>query len=110
MRAGSVGPEAAFRLVETILEYADEIGQQVSVLVDLNDAGRPPPLARKAFLELTADARLGKTALHGVHAVARAMATFFLKWTEKGQIRFFTTEVEARAWLGEDNEATGGTA
>jgi len=74
---------------------------KVNILVDLNKTGKPSPGVRKAGQEMLEDERIGKTALFGLHPVARVLAAFVLGITRKKDARFFKTEEEALAWLKE---------
>jgi len=86
--------EASNKLRSTVQE-------KVNILVDLNKTGKPSPGVRKAGQEMLEDERIGKTALFGLHPVARVLAAFVLGITRKKDARFFKTEEEALAWLKE---------
>jgi hypothetical protein len=74
---------------------------KVSVLVDINKAGKVSPGARKRQVEISEQEKTGKVALFGLHPVARVIASFFMGISQKKDMRFFKTEEEALAWLKE---------
>ena len=79
----SATPEAPLRTLTT----TDQVGQKVSSVV------------RKAFANLNADPRLGKSATVGLDRYLRVLVGFVLKATGRNNIRFFDSEELAVVWL-----------
>lgn len=69
------------------------------VLVDGTQAGRFTAAARKSFLELNRDARIGAAAIWGASRYTRVMADFVLRATNRKNIAFFDTKQQAIDWL-----------
>ncbi len=78
-------PEAPLRT----LTIADQSGAKLS------------SKTRKAFADLNADPRLGKSATVGIDRYTRVLVGFVLKATGRDNIRFFDTEEKALTWLRE---------
>lgn len=69
------------------------------VLVDGTQSPRFTAGARKSFLELNRDARIGAAAIWGVDRYTRVLADFVLRATSRKNIAFFDTEQQAIDWL-----------
>lgn len=99
---GDVDYKMATQIKETTLALLDVADTELSFLLDLSNAGKPSPEARKIFQELGKLKKIRKVATFGIHPVARIIATFGMgeDFTKKYH-RFFRTKEEALAWLKE---------
>ena len=86
--------EASFKLINMV-------ERKVSVLIDVDKAGKASPEARKIWRELSEHDKFGKIALVGLHRVARVLASFVINVSRKQDFRFFKTKEEALVWLNE---------
>ena len=84
--------------LESLLEAATE-AEPVRLVVDSSRSGKTSSAARRIYVELGRDPRLGKTALVGARRYSRLLATFVIKATGRDNIGFFDSEEEALAWL-----------
>ncbi len=80
------------------LEAATE-ARPVLTLVNSSQTGKYSLAARRIYLELNQDPRVGKAAVIGASRYARVLASFVLKATRRDNIRFFDSEKKAIAWL-----------
>lgn len=74
---------------------------RVNSLVDLSQAGKPSPEARKVGRETLENEKVGKVAFLGLHPVARVIASFMMGVTRKKDMRVFKTKQAALTWLRE---------
>ena len=84
--------------LESLLEAATE-AEPVRLIVDSSRSGKTSSAARRIYVELNRDPRIGKTALVGSRRYGRLLGTFIVKATGRDNIRFFDSEEEALAWL-----------
>ena len=101
---GELDGRTACEMQKTVEKFVGIVGegvQKVSVLVDLNKAGKPSPEARKIFVEMNDHERTGKIAHYGASPVARVLANFTMSISRNRNMRFFKTREEALAWLKE---------
>ncbi len=77
----------------------EQVKGKVSYLIDLNQAGKSTPEARKIWNKLSEDQGTHKVALYGMHPVARVLASFVMTITKKNEMEFFKTKEAALAWL-----------
>jgi len=91
----------AIKISEAIMKLGDMGEGKISVLIDLNKAGKPSSEARKIFREGDKHEKAGKTALFGLHPVAMVLASFFIGLSKEKDMRFFKTKEEALKWLKE---------
>jgi len=96
---GEQNGEIAIAFKETLLKFVNMAGGRTSVLVDLNKGGKTSPEARKIWSELTTREEFSKTALFGLHPVAKVLASFVMGVTRKKDMRFFESREKALAWL-----------
>jgi hypothetical protein len=84
------------------LEGASE-AEPLHFLVDVSRLGKASAKARKLFVDefRAPDPRIGKSAMVGASRYVRVLASFMMKATGREDIRLFTTEKEALAWLEE---------
>ena len=68
-------------------------------LADSARSGKFSSAARKSFLSQNNDPRIGKAAVIGASRYTRVLASFVLKATGRGNVRFFDSEEQAVAWL-----------
>ncbi len=74
-------------------------GEVKMVLIDLKSSTEFSSAARKVWVEFLKDDRIIKTAIFGGNVFVRTLASFVIAAAGKDNIRFFTTEGEARDWL-----------
>jgi hypothetical protein len=98
---GEQTDEIAIAQKELITELFHQDDGKYTFLIDLNKCGKSSPLARSIWNDLGANERVHKTAIFGMHPVARVLASFVLGLSNKNNPRFFWTEEESRKWLAE---------
>ena len=98
---GTVDEKLANAMEEAAIKLRNMVEGQVNVFVDLNNAGKPTPGARKIGKARLEEEGIGKVALFGLHPVARVIASFVMGVTKKKDMHFFKTKEEALAWLKE---------
>ncbi len=98
---GEVDEKMAIAIKEAVLKLMNMVEGKVHTLTDLNRAGKTLPAARKVFQELADHEKQGKNAFFGLHPVAKVLASFFMGFSKKKDMRFFKTKEEALAWLKE---------
>ncbi len=96
---GKPDKETAQQISRATLELIDTYEEKVNFLVDLNKVGQPTSDARKIFRDMHEHEKVNKTAIFGVHPVAKIIASFVILISRKGNQRFFTSREEAIAWL-----------
>jgi hypothetical protein len=74
----------------------------LTIIVDTSRLGKASSAARKAFIGLANDPRIGRSALIGVNRYVRVLAGFLAKAAGRENYRFFDSEEEAVAWLKND--------
>ena len=72
---------------------------KVNVLIDINKAEKPSTKARRGFVEILENEKVGNVAIFGAHPVARVMASFVMGITRKKNLCFFKSKEEALTWL-----------
>lgn len=88
--------------IEKLYRELMEVMVNVRMLIDLNQAGKACPAARKLFAQMAKDKKIKKVASFGLHPVARVVATFGMGVVyRRGFAKFFTTEQDALKWLNE---------
>lgn len=73
--------------------------KKTHVIIDINNSKKSTPNARKTWKIMSELEKTGKIALFGLHPVARVLAAFVIRFTNKEDIRFFETKEEALAWV-----------
>ena len=101
--SGDTDDKTAVEIKQRADEFLELVEEKMRIIVDMNNSGKPSAEVRRVFNELGQNEKIGKVALHGIHPVARVIASFFMKTTTKREMRFFKTEEEALAWLEEGN-------
>lgn len=99
---GEINDKIALEFKNTIFELNRRFGKKVrNSFIDINKAGKVSSEARKLFKELSEDTEIGggKSAIFGLHPVARVIASFFIGISSHKHNRFFKTTEEALAWL-----------
>jgi hypothetical protein len=82
-------------------KFANTSEGRLLTLVDLNRAGQASSEMRRMGRTMMDDATAGKTALFGLHPVARVIASFVIGATRNKNVGFFKTRDEAVTWLKE---------
>ena len=98
---GEIDEKIAIKMKEAVRKLTNMVDGKVHTLTDLNKAGKTTSKARKIFQELANQGGPGKTALFGMHPVARVLASFVMGASKREDMRFFKTKEEALAWLKE---------
>ena len=98
---GEHNGKMAIEINDAIMKVGEMFEEKVNVLIDLNNARKPSPEARKIFKEGIELEKAGKIAFLGIHPVARMLASFGVGMSRKKDLRFFKTKEEALAWLME---------
>ena len=99
--AGQVGTEEMEAFRQDFLPYLEAATDESPLLVLSNAQGdtKYSSGARKIFMQLNRDSRIGKAATVGTGRYTRVLARFVLKATGRDNIGFFDTQEEAVAWL-----------
>ena len=98
---GDTNETIALGIKEVVLKFADTHNGKVNLFVDLTDAGKPSPEARKIYKAISENDKIGKIALAGLHPVARILAASLITISGKKDLRFFKTKEESIVWLTE---------
>lgn len=101
---GEIDEKMALRFQEAFRSFGKRFGEKRrSALTDITKAGKVSSEARKIFRELNEDDKTGygKSAIFGLHPVARVLASFFIGASRNKYQRFFKTREEALTWLKE---------
>ncbi|MCX6233314.1 MAG: STAS/SEC14 domain-containing protein [Bacteroidetes bacterium] len=98
---GECDEEKVIACKKVYLKFINMVEGKVSLLVDVNKAGKQSPEARKIWKELSEHEKTAKIALFGLHPVARVIASFVMGISKNKDMRFFKTKEEALAWLKE---------
>jgi len=96
---GGSDEEIAKEISGVVDELLSSGSKKMDLFVDLSNAGKPTPAARKMTRETFEDKRIGKVALIGMNPVSRVLASFVMGITTKKEMRFFGSEEDALAWL-----------
>jgi hypothetical protein len=99
---GEVTTELAIAQVEGLNKLEALADGPVNYLIDLNDAGKSSPEARKVWEKIGENVKKSKLALFGLNSVARMLASFVMGICGKSNQRFFKTKEEALRWLREE--------
>lgn len=68
-------------------------------LIDLNESGKNTPEARDIWNQLGDHDKVKKVAIFGIHPVARVIASFVMRTSNKKNRGFFKTKEEALKWI-----------
>ena len=98
---GEIDEKTAIEMKEAVRKLTNMVDGGAHTLTDLNKAGKTTSKARKIFQELADQGGTRKTALFGMHPVARVLASFVMGASKKEDMRFFKTKEEALAWIKE---------
>jgi len=99
---GEVTTELAIAQVEGLNKLEALADGPVNYLIDLSDAGKSSPEARKIWEKIGGNVTTSKLALFGLNSVARMLASFVMGISGKSNQRFFKTKEEALRWLREE--------
>lgn len=94
---GKLDEKIALAVKEACLKLMNMVEGKIKVFVDLNKAGEHSSKARKIVREISENEKVGKTAVFGIHPVARVIASIGMR----EDMCFFKTKEEALAWLKE---------
>ncbi len=96
---GEQTPECARTIEPLIVKLNKTIKGKTSYLVDLNEAGKSSPEARKTWARLSDEQDIHKVAVFGMHPVAKILASFVMRFTQNNEMHFFKTKEGAITWL-----------
>lgn len=96
---GAVDENEGIEIKTAVLKLLDTAANTVTIIGDLNNAGKPAARVRRLGVEMFSDSRIKKIALFGLHPVARIIALFVIELSKRNNIKFFNTKEEALAWL-----------
>ena len=102
MIVGDIDDKTAIEIREATYKLMGNIDGKFDILIDINRAKKPSKKARDIFKEFLENRKWGKVAIFGMHPAARMIASFGMGVSRKKDMRFFTTEEEALAWLNEE--------
>jgi len=71
------------------------------VVIDLKQSTKFSSDARKIWVKFLQNDKIKKAAIFGGNVFVRTLASFVIAASQKRNIKFFTTEEEAMAWLRE---------
>ena len=103
---GDIDADTAIAMDNATLTLMNMIEGKVNVLTDNNKAGKPSSAARKIMQEFILHKKYGRLAIFGLHPVSRVLASFFIGFSKKKDMRFFKTREEALVWLREETATT----
>jgi hypothetical protein len=93
------------RIALAHIQHTENIGKQITgklnYLINLNNAGKNSPGARKVWQDISDMEIINKIALFGIHPVARVLASFVIGMTKRDNIVFFDKKEEAINWIKE---------
>jgi hypothetical protein len=92
---------SANAIKDICIELTNKKEGKVNILIDLNEAGKSTPEAREIWKELAENNKADRIAFYGLHPVARVLAMFTIKATNKKNIYFFKNRKKALDWLKE---------
>ena len=95
---GKEGAQAFIKALEPFLQAAPET-EPLCAIIDATRPGKVSARARKIYFNLNRDPRVGSVAVLGTRRYLQVLGQFILKATRRDNIRFFTLEQEAVAWL-----------
>lgn len=94
--------ELAQKCYEVHMIFREYINAPVNVLIDLNNAKKSPPEARRFWEKIANEEHYHKIAFCGLHPVARILAAFEISASaNRNKMHFFKTKEEAIKWLQE---------
>jgi hypothetical protein len=96
---GNQTDEVAKVYYDFYLKLTNNIEGKMHVVVDINNSKKSSTQARRTWKALSELEQTGKVALFGLHPVAKVLATFVMRITNKNDISFFKTKEEAFAWV-----------
>jgi hypothetical protein len=98
----AVGPQTydtAVAQLNIFEQICHEVNGPLNFIIDLNDAGKNSPEARKVWKDVSENEYTGKIALVGIHPVARVIAGFVLSISLSSKMQFFSTREKALKWI-----------
>ena len=96
---GNVDEQIAHEVCKILAEFLKQSTETIHFLIDLNQSRETTLKARRVFRSFAEEHIQGRMAFCGLHPVAKVLAGFFLKITNKKDMRFFKTRNEAIQWL-----------
>lgn len=96
---GEMDEKTAIQIKKVFLKLLNMAEGKVNYLIDLTEAKKQSPGARKIWKEMSEHEKTGKLALFGMHPLSRVLASFVMEVTKKKDMKFFKTKEKALAWL-----------
>ena len=97
--SGALDEKIATSIISALPGFYNTVPWKVSCLIDFSKSGEISAEAKKLFVNLAKDGKIGKVAVIGLSFLARAAAWIFIRTLPKKEISIFKTEEEAFAWL-----------
>ena len=95
---GALDEKIATSIIEALPEFYKG-PWKVSCLIDFSKSGEISAEAKKLFINLAKDGKIGKVAVIGLSFFTRAAAWVFIRTLPKKDISIFKTEEDALSWL-----------
>ncbi len=110
---GDISEADASRLMNRLVDFAGG-KERVLLLIDVERSGQMAPAARSIVVNCVGRLPVAGIAIVGATFSTRVAATLMTKalgllYPSATVTRFFASEAEARAWLGERRQAAGAT-
>lgn len=96
---GALYEKIATAIMEALPGFYNTVPWKVSCLIDFSKSGEISAEAKKIFINLAKDGKIGKVAVIGLSFFTRAAAWIFIRTLSKKEISIFKTEEDALTWL-----------
>ncbi len=96
---GVLDEKIATSIIQALPGFYNTVPWKVACLIDFSKSGEISAEAKKIFINLAKDGKIGKVAVIGLDFLARAAAWIFIRTLSKRDISIFKTEEDALAWL-----------
>ena len=99
---GVLDEKIATSIIQALPGFYNTVPWKVGCLIDFSKSGEISTEAKKLFINLAKDGKIGKVAVIGLGFLARAAAWVFIRTLPKKEISIFKTEGEALSWLNKN--------
>ncbi len=96
---GALDEKIAASIIQALPGFYNTAPWKVGCLIDFSKSGEISAEAKKLFINLATDKKIGKVAVLGLSFFARAAAWVFIQTLPKKDISIYKTEEEALTWL-----------